>query len=556
MNKQLFANGAATTLAAALSAGATTIALATGTGALFPTLANGDYFLATLKTMPVAGAAEAAPYEVVKVTAVTGDTITTMQRGFEGTAQAWNLGDKFEVRISASVLNKAVTDATTLIGNPNTTYLANGPLFSPMPGAVVPAPSVLRTLTRFSTAANTLPAGTTADDTSDPIYGASAVRAIVGANTSVVNFPLNSADFAPAVVDCTGTNIRFSFKFNPSVTISESNNMNGCAVRLYNGTNTASPAANYLKGTFGIDRGDRITGSWQTVSIPIEAFTVVGTISNVATFIQNIQFAAIEWNHASGFNSATFRPDMGTVAAVPKQLAKALCILTFDDCRADTFAYAANLMAYYGFPGVLMPGAIQTLLGSNDTVNMNLAQVRKLQDVLGWQIGAQAYTTESPNGGADALTADMSALHNFYRTLGLNGSADGSYFSNVNSSNATYGPVLKTMFRSMREYVQFSDSQTPTPETAPVGDRFKLKCFGVDTANNSGTSLAAYAARAVAQKGVAIYSWHALSSGDTKFSIDGSTLTGFQFFLQWLDQNRATIDVVTTATAFQRMSIG
>lgn len=97
MNEQLFSNGSAgLTLSAALTSGATTAALATGGGAKLPALANGDYIVATLSQ-----ATSETSFEIVRVTAISGDSVT-IARGQEGsTAAAWAAGDKFEVRPTA-----------------------------------------------------------------------------------------------------------------------------------------------------------------------------------------------------------------------------------------------------------------------------------------------------------------------------------------------------------------------------------------------------------------------------------------------------------------------
>lgn len=86
----LFANNAETTLSAPITDSATTVVLASGTGALFPSPNNGagEYFDLTFND-----AATGLLYEVVKVTARVGDTLTIV-RGQEGTtALAWNSGD-------------------------------------------------------------------------------------------------------------------------------------------------------------------------------------------------------------------------------------------------------------------------------------------------------------------------------------------------------------------------------------------------------------------------------------------------------------------------------
>ena len=97
---QLFSNAAVATLAAGIDSTTTTIPLATGKGALFPILSGSDFFLLTLTQ---AGASETS-WEVVKVTARSGDTLTAV-RGFEGSASSWSAGDKAELRITAATLN-------------------------------------------------------------------------------------------------------------------------------------------------------------------------------------------------------------------------------------------------------------------------------------------------------------------------------------------------------------------------------------------------------------------------------------------------------------------
>lgn len=113
MSLQIFTNNAVATLASSIGASDTVAPLAAGNGARFPALTGGSYFLATLKNMPAVGFPESDPYEVVKVTAISGDTITAMVRGVEGTAQAWNAGDKFEIRPTAKFLNDLVAQAYT-----------------------------------------------------------------------------------------------------------------------------------------------------------------------------------------------------------------------------------------------------------------------------------------------------------------------------------------------------------------------------------------------------------------------------------------------------------
>jgi hypothetical protein len=95
----LFTNNAATTVASALSDVATSLTVASGKGALFPAIAGTDYFLLTLTQTGIE-----TTWEIVKVTARSGDVLT-MVRGQEGTAAAaWVVGDKAELRLTKSGL--------------------------------------------------------------------------------------------------------------------------------------------------------------------------------------------------------------------------------------------------------------------------------------------------------------------------------------------------------------------------------------------------------------------------------------------------------------------
>ena len=84
----LAADNAQSNLSTPLSASSTSIALTAGSGALFPQPGANQYFTLTLND-----AATGLVYEIVNVTAVTGDTMTVV-RGQEGTtATTWALGD-------------------------------------------------------------------------------------------------------------------------------------------------------------------------------------------------------------------------------------------------------------------------------------------------------------------------------------------------------------------------------------------------------------------------------------------------------------------------------
>lgn len=102
---QLFANFGYTTLASGLSAGATSMTVASGGGAKFPTPAVAmDFFDVVIEEANPADALNPAR-EIVRCAARSGDSLTSLTRGLEGTTdRAWAAGDKVELRITAGEL--------------------------------------------------------------------------------------------------------------------------------------------------------------------------------------------------------------------------------------------------------------------------------------------------------------------------------------------------------------------------------------------------------------------------------------------------------------------
>lgn len=97
--KQLFSNNSESTLASGISAGATSLTIQTGdgdkSGRAFPNPSGGDWFMATLD--------DGTNIEVIKVTARSTDTFTSITRAQEGTSAAAFSANttKVEVRSTA-----------------------------------------------------------------------------------------------------------------------------------------------------------------------------------------------------------------------------------------------------------------------------------------------------------------------------------------------------------------------------------------------------------------------------------------------------------------------
>lgn len=101
MVKLKFKNSALTTLSNSILAGDTSIGVANPT--LLPSLAAGEYFYAViLNTI--------TDYEIVKVTAVTGDTLTVL-RGQDGTtAKPFASGKNIAARLTATQLSEILAE--------------------------------------------------------------------------------------------------------------------------------------------------------------------------------------------------------------------------------------------------------------------------------------------------------------------------------------------------------------------------------------------------------------------------------------------------------------
>jgi hypothetical protein len=102
----LYANNAASRLAASITNVATSFSVTAGHGAKFPAISGGDYFYATLMD-------SAGNLEVVKVTARATDTFTVARAQEGTTARAYAVNDIVELRITKLMLDDFKTDTRT-----------------------------------------------------------------------------------------------------------------------------------------------------------------------------------------------------------------------------------------------------------------------------------------------------------------------------------------------------------------------------------------------------------------------------------------------------------
>jgi hypothetical protein len=102
----LYANNAASRLAASITNVATSFSVTAGHGAKFPAITGGDYFYATLMD-------SAGNLEVVKVTARATDTFTVARAQEGTTARAYSVNDIVDLRITKLMLDDFKTDTRT-----------------------------------------------------------------------------------------------------------------------------------------------------------------------------------------------------------------------------------------------------------------------------------------------------------------------------------------------------------------------------------------------------------------------------------------------------------
>lgn len=96
-----FANLASTTLASSITSSATSISVSDASS--FPTLGLGDYFYASI--------GEGSGSEIVKVTAVSSNTLTVTRAQDSTTAAAFSSGAVIALRVVAAVMEEITTAA-------------------------------------------------------------------------------------------------------------------------------------------------------------------------------------------------------------------------------------------------------------------------------------------------------------------------------------------------------------------------------------------------------------------------------------------------------------
>jgi hypothetical protein len=454
--------------------------------------------------------------------------------------------DGLQLNVGASAAS-LVTPANVAAGN-FPAPLISGP--SAPPPTFWPKKRSLGVFTTAAAAQTTLTGGATkSDDTTDPFIGntaASAFPANMGTSPIITMGSGGAATAIPSAtaltaMDLTGCNVYMAFKILPGGPVGPGSVSAG--VRLYTGGTVNSAGANYLQCT----RANwNPSCEWQVLSFAIEDFTAVGTAQ--LTDITAITHAGMRL----GGVTVSTQIELGGFWVCPKNLGKGAVVICFDDCRADTWTDAAYELVRRGFPGTLNPGAIAAVLRSGvDQFQMNVNQLQKLCRLHGWQVGSQAYTTESPSFTSDQANSEMASERALWVALGLNGGGMGSYFSNNTVSDLTWKAARRSNFpMGMRGFNIGSSggitAKSVLPETYPIADPNYVTALGVDLAANTTADLTTFAGYAAASKGLAIFVFHAVAASNS------AQFAKFTGLLDYLDANRATLEVCTYERAIQQ----
>lgn len=236
-------------------------------------------------------------------------------------------------------------------------------------------------------------------------------------------------------------------------------------------------------------------------------------------------------------SSPTTVIDLGEVQQVQMVGTKAKCVIWHDDLvQSGAFGIRDKLNAY----GWAATEATEWEMIDAGTVYMYSGDVTSLR-ALGWRFGSHA-TTSPEHAAVPAAAVQNQAYRNKIAARGRGLAAEAADFAWWGGLNTTTGfdPVSQN-YRSGRWFI----NAMQYPDFQPPANPFLMRCLGTATGDTFASTWQPLLTNAIAVKGIAQICFHQqISQGAT-----GADVTEFDNLLAWLDQNRASIDVVTIGAA-------
>lgn len=412
-------------------------------------------------------------------------------------------------------------------------------------------------LARFTAVANSVlshPAQCADSTNGEFLFGSSAIEYTQSGSNVTSTFAENSVLSAGIDVTDSDIHIEYCFPGNSGTQFSTSN-ITGFFVELHSAGTPSSPTANYHEATLAFSQGflrvdDRTGGTIIGYSIPIAAFTAVGTGATLTSLI----FARfrLQGGAASG---ARFRPH--SIKAVKRARTKAGVVFVFDDMHIGQYTNALPILSKYNYPACIGVDTVNKLGATNF---MTPGQLVTLHQKHGWQMIGQVQGGNGAGINSDkgispehAIT-QMARFKGAMKALGISDAQDYSFGStSMTSADGITGnyfdtwPVMKRLFRSSVTFYSGNNTNPPMriAETVPFGEPHHIRRLGMNgfTATTWQQRWQEQTDYVISTKGVVVWGAHG------EFNAPGEGLTALAGYVEYLrtQELAGNLEVLTMA---------
>ena len=299
----------------------------------------------------------------------------------------------------------------------------------------------------------------TANDTADFIMGTQAAKIVTGGAGASANV----SNLAQTAFDTTNKVIRLVVKCD------DITHLNGFNFFL----GSSSLANNWKWIVQGGAAGSNfiVSGQWLVVTLNWHDAVVTG--SPVRTSVTDVRLQVTDDNTSNTvtvhYQSIELLPDAS--ATFPNGIVS----VCFDDSYESMFALAMPKLAQYGYPAEVF--TIQSLIGSGGRLTM--AQLKSLQDQMGWALGSHAYLDADHSLTLTGMTAAQADLD--LRQTKAWGDANGFRApAGFAYPKGQYGLTTDSTYTTdiVRRYFNYArTTNSKTKETFPPADPFRLRAI-------------------------------------------------------------------------------